>query len=182
MVDTSSIAGEACPRFTMNDGSKAPVIGLGTFGLKEQECVDMVKASILEHGYRHIDTAKVYENEEFVGQGLKEAMEAGVKREDLYVCTKLWHNDRSDVEAGLRESLRKLQLDYVDLYLIHWMRPNMVATEDSIEISGPPHYVVWKELEACVKKGLIKSIGVSNATIPILLDVCAGAEIKPVLN
>lgn len=84
---------------------------------------EMVKRAILEYGYRHIDTAMIYGNEEQIGEALAEVMAAGVPREELYITTKLWHSQYNDVEAACRESLRKLGLEYIDLYLVHWVRP-----------------------------------------------------------
>ena len=107
-------------------------------------------------------------------------MAAGVKREDLFITTKLWHTDKNNVEGALRLSLKKLKLDYVDLYLIHWMRP--LIDFKKWKVTSPPNHVIWSQMEGLVKKGLTKSIGVSNATIPVLLDILAGCKIKPAVN
>ena len=175
------VQSEICPRLDLNSGHKIPQVALGTFKIDEN-CAEIVKKAIVEFGYRHIDTAMIYGNEEQVGEGIKMAIEAGVPREELFITTKLWHTDKANVEDACKESLRKLQLEYVDLYLIHWMTPGMNTDGEKWETTGPPQYLVWKSMEDLVKKGLIKSIGVSNATAPILLDIIAGAEIKPVLN
>jgi len=156
-------------------------VSLGTFKIAEN-CQEQVKAAILQYGYRHIDCAKVYENEEAVGLALEESIAAGVPREELFVTSKLWHTDKGDVEAACRESLRKLKLEYLDLYLIHWMTPGLNMDGEEWTTTGPPQYLVWKAMEDLVKKGLVKSIGVSNATAPILMDIIAGAEIKPAVN
>lgn len=79
----------------------------------------------MEHGYRHIDTATCYNNEEAIGKALQECFAQGIKREEIWVTTKLWQDDKDNVEAALRLSLKKLQLDYVDLYLVHWMIPKV---------------------------------------------------------
>jgi len=142
----------------------------------------MVKRAILEYGYRHIDTAKCYNNEEEIGEALQEVMAAGVPREELYITTKLWHDDYDNVEAACRESLRKLKLDYVDLYLVHWVRPIINFESDNFELSGPPKHVLWQRMEALVDAGLTKSIGVSNCIINMLADMLAYARIKPVVN
>ena len=105
---------------TLNNGTTIPVIGLGTFRNREVT-IETVKSAVLEHGYRHIDTAKVYQNEEEVGEALQQCIAAGVPREELFVTTKLWYSDYNDIEGACRESLRKLKLEYVDVYMIHWM-------------------------------------------------------------
>jgi glycerol 2-dehydrogenase (NADP+) len=156
-------------------------VALGTFKITEN-CAEVVRSAIVDHGYRHIDCAKVYQNEEEVGKGIKAAIEAGVTREELFITTKLWHTDKAKVEEACRESLGKLGLDYVDLYLIHWMTPGLNTEGEEWTTTGPPQYLVWKDMEALVKNGLVKSIGVSNATAPILIDLIAGAEIRPAIN
>ena len=147
--------------------------------------------------YRHIDTAKLYGNEHIIGEALKECFEKGVKREDMFITTKLWRTDFVDVEGALKESLTKLQLDYIDmytllyakylnlnldkiLYLIHWMATDV--DWETCEIKGPPLHEVWKNLEACYEKGLIKNIGVSNCSVMMFIEIYAGAKIKPATN
>ena len=87
-----------------------------------------------------------YGNEAAIGEALEECWAAGVKREDLFITTKLWHTDKNDVEAGIRQSLEKLKLDYVDLYLIHWMRP-AIDWDNGEKILTPPNHVVWAGME-----------------------------------
>ncbi|TNV77145.1 hypothetical protein FGO68_gene4147 [Halteria grandinella] len=178
MVDSTATSQ---PYLTLNNGTKIPAIGLGTYLATEGDCKTVVREAILNHGYRNIDTAKVYENEEPIGEALQEVFAAGIKREDVIVTTKLWHSDKLDIEGALRTSLKKLQLDYIDLYLVHWMVPVM-DWENENPIRGPPIHKVWAELERLVDAGLIKSIGVSNCAIPILVDIWSYARIKPVVN
>jgi diketogulonate reductase-like aldo/keto reductase len=174
--------GKDVTTITLNSGYKIPQIGLGTFLSTEGEVGEIVKAAILEHGYRHIDTARIYNNEEAIGKALQECFAQGIKREDLFITTKLWQDDKHDVEGALRESLRKLQLDYIDLYLIHWMVPSNSRTDGKLEIKPTPTHEVWRGMESCVEKGLTKSIGVSNCTITMLVDLLTYAKIKPATN
>jgi alcohol dehydrogenase (NADP+) len=112
------------PYTTFNNGVKFPTIGLGTFTSTEGDCKAVVMDAILNKGYRHIDTASMYKNEDAIGEALQEVFATGkVKREEVFITTKLWQDDKEDVEGALRRSLAKLKLDYLDLYLIHWMIP-----------------------------------------------------------
>ena len=106
--------------------------------------------------------------------------QAGVKRKDVFITTKLDQDEKNDVEAACRASLKRLQLDYVDLYLVHWMKP--AIDWKTWKILSPPNHVVWKQMEALVKKGLVKSIGVSNCTFPVLCDILADCKIRPAVN
>ncbi|KIY20863.1 MULTISPECIES: aldo/keto reductase [Mesobacillus] len=153
---------------TLHNGVKMPWFGLGVFKVKEgSEVVDSVKAA-LKHGYKSIDTAAVYKNEEGVGQALKEA---GVAREELFITTKVWNSDQgyeSTLQA-FETSMGKLGLDYLDLYLIHW------------PVAGK-YKETWKALEKLYKDGRVRAIGVSNFHIHHLKDLMADAEIKPMVN
>lgn len=100
-----------------------PQIGLGTYDSAEGEIDQLLRAAILDHGYRHIDTAKVYQNEESIGNVLEQVIKEGIKREELFIVTKLWRDDYEDVEGAVRAALKRLRLDYIDLYLIHWPIP-----------------------------------------------------------
>lgn len=162
-----------CDTYTLNNGMKMPSVGLGTYPMKE---ADVFEKAITEGGYRHIDTASMYANEEFIGEGVQRAIAAGVvKREDLFIVTKLWHTEYADPEAALRSSLAKLKTEYVDCYLIHW--PNNLDSD-----SKKPFHVLWAEMEQLVEKGLTKSLGVSNFSVQLLSDLLCYAKIKPVCN
>ncbi|WP_315906175.1 aldo/keto reductase [Priestia koreensis] len=153
---------------TLHNGVKMPWFGLGVFKVEEgQEVVDSVKYA-LKAGYRSIDTAAVYGNEEGVGQALKEA---NVAREDLFITTKVWNADQgyeSTLEA-FETSINKLGLDYIDLYLIHW------------PVEGK-YKETWKALEKLYKDGRVRAIGVSNFHVHHLQDLLEDAEIKPMVN
>lgn len=150
------------------NGVEMPWFGLGVFKVEDgQQVIDSVKWAI-NAGYKSIDTAKIYENEEGVGQAIKEA---GVPREDLFITTKVWNADQgyeSTLEA-FETSLNKLGLDYLDLYLIHW--PVESKYKDT-----------WRALEKLYKDGKVKAIGVSNFQIHHLEDLMKDAEIKPMVN
>ena len=149
-----------------------PSIGLGTAWLTSKESI--VQA-VLECGYRHVDTASAYNNEDVVGEALQEVFSRGVNREDVFVTTKLWHTHYHDVEGALRASLQKLKLQYVDLYLIH--APLGYYSEPKM-----PMHVLWEEMEKLVEKGLAKSIGVSNFTAQMIWDLLSYCKIQPVCN
>jgi len=156
----------------LNNGLKMPVIGLGVFQVEDgQVVIDSVKAAI-RNGYRSIDTAAIYQNEEGVGKGIREALEEnGLKREDLFITSKVWNADlgyQSTIDA-FELSLKKLGLDYLDLYLIHW------------PVEGK-YVESWKALETLYKNGKVKAIGMSNFQIHHLKEVMANAEIMPMIN
>lgn len=157
---------------TLNNGVKMPWFGLGVFKVEEgPELVTAVKNAI-KHGYRSIDTAAIYGNEEGVGQGIREGMkEAGITREDLFVTSKVWNADLGyeSTLAAYETSLNKLGLAYLDLYLIHW--PVTGKYKDT-----------WKALETLYKGGRVKAIGVSNFQVHHLQDLMQEAEIKPMVN
>ena len=155
-MDTNSSPKSILPSkfHTLNNGQKMPAIGLGTASLTSKESV--VQA-VLEAGYRHVDTASAYKNEEVIGDALADVFKAGIKREEIFVTTKLWHKDYHDVEGALRTSLAKLKLEQVDLYLIH--APLGYYSEPRM-----PMHVLWGKMEKLLEAGLTKSIGVSNFT------------------
>jgi methylglyoxal/glyoxal reductase len=153
---------------TLHNGVQMPWFGLGVFKVKEgSEVIESVKAA-LKHGYKSIDTAAVYENEEGVGQAIRES---GVPREELFITSKVWNSDQG-YESTLKayeKSLSKLGLDYLDLYLIHW--PGKTKYKET-----------WKALEKLYKDGKVRAIGVSNFKIHHLKDLLSDAEIKPMVN
>lgn len=152
---------------TLNNGIKMPLVGFGTFQITDkQECEKSV-ASAISAGYRLIDTAQAYGNEEFVGNAIKRS---GVARNELFITTKLWfHNyEKADAEASLTASLEKLQLDYIDLVLLHWPYGNV--------------YEAWRTLEEFYKNGKIRAIGISNFDADRMIDLITFNKIKPCIN
>lgn len=156
------------------NGRTMPKIGLGTYRVKDSdECRESVKYAI-EQGYRSIDTAMIYGNEETVGQGIKEGLEStGLSREDLFITSKLWLTDfgRQNVEDAYRQSVEKLGLDYLDLYLMHWPGTNEAVMIDT-----------WRGMEDLYKQNQVKNIGVSNLTPEHFEALLAQVSIKPVIN
>jgi 2,5-diketo-D-gluconate reductase A len=163
-----SIAQPQTPFITLNNGLKMPVLGFGTHSLNGATAENSV-AEAISVGYRLIDTAMTYGNEEWVGKGIKKS---GIKREELFITTKLWVDDMGYEKAkkGFETSIKKLGIDYVDLYLIHRPRPQ----ED---IQGS-----WKAMEELYAAGKIKAIGVSNFSDKQLEELLSYAKVKPAVN
>ncbi|ASE58156.1 diketogulonate reductase-like aldo/keto reductase [Staphylococcus saprophyticus] len=159
---------------TFNNGHTMPQLGLGVFRVENNDTAkDAVKHAIVS-GYRSIDAAFVYGNEEMVGQGIQEGiLEAGIQREDLFITSKLWldHYGKDNVQVGYETSLKLLGLDYLDLYLIHWP-----GTDQSLMIE------TWEGMEALYNDGKVKNIGVSNFDIEHLETLKAHTSIKPVID
>jgi methylglyoxal/glyoxal reductase len=157
---------------TLNNGVKMPWFGIGVFKVEEgPELVNAVKFAI-KHGYRSIDTAAIYGNEESVGQAIQEGLqETGITREELFVTSKVWNADlgyESTITA-YESSLKKLGLDYLDLYLIHW--PVVGKYKEA-----------WRALETLYKEGKVKAIGVSNFQVHHLEELMKDAQVKPMIN
>ena len=168
---------------TLNNNLKMPLIGYGTSALLNPNEKDILKNAVIEIGYRHIDTASIYKNEEQIGEVLLEIFATGkIKREELFITTKVWCDQKENIQNSLKESLKKLQLEYVDLYLIHWPVAIQTIPGENAKILKLPMHVQWKQMEDCVKMGLTKSIGVSNFNFQLLNDLLCYAEIKPVCN
>lgn len=157
---------------TLHNGVEMPWFGLGVFKVEDgPELVEAVKSAI-KAGYRSIDTAAIYGNEKAVGEGIRAGIkEAGISREDLFITSKVWNSDQGyeTTLAAYEESLKKLELDYLDLYLVHW--PVEGKYKDT-----------WRALETIYKEERVRAIGVSNFQIHHLQDVLADAEMKPMIN
>ncbi|SFT28137.1 aldo/keto reductase [Paenibacillus sp. BC26] len=157
---------------TLHNGVKMPWLGLGVFQVAEgDELVQAVKTAI-KQGYRSVDTAAIYGNEQSVGRGIQEAIsESGIAREELFVTSKVWNADLGyeATLAAYETSLAKLGLEYLDLYLIHW------------PVKGK-YKEAWRALETLYKEGRVRAIGVSNFQIHHLEDVMKDATVKPMVN
>lgn len=164
--------------YQLNNGVEIPVLGFGTFKAKDREEAYRAVLEALKAGYRHIDTAAIYQNEESVGQAIKDS---GVPREELFVTTKLWNSQQTYEQArqAFEESLEKLGLDYLDLYLIHWPNPKPLRENDQWKIRNAE---VWRAMEDLYQEGKIRAIGVSNF-LPHHLDaLLETAKILPAVN
>lgn len=167
-----------------------PILGLGTWKSEPGEVFNAVKEAV-KIGYRHIDCAAIYGNEAEIGKAIAELIAEGtVTREELWITSKLWNNahGQDNVMPALQKTLADLQLEYLDLYLIHWPiahKPNAIGAEkadDYIALEDQPIIDTWKGMENAVEKGLTKNIGVSNFSIKKLEDLLTKATIKPSLN
>ncbi|MHC0552594.1 aldo/keto reductase [Salinicoccus sp. CNSTN-B1] len=157
-----------------HNGNTMPQIGLGVFRVEDgEDCKNAVKHAII-NGYRSIDTAMIYKNEKSVGEGIKEGIkEAGIERADLFVTSKLWLDDYGlgNVEKAYDTSLENLQLDYLDLYLMHWP-----GTDEDLMIE------TWHEMERLYNNNRVKNIGVSNFMVSHMDTLLQRTDVKPVIN
>lgn len=182
------------PTRELYTGAKIPAVGLGTFGSDHYsgETVAQAVVEAISLGYRHIDCAAVYGNEHLIGAALEQVMQRGLRREELWITSKVWNNmhGEGDVIRSCEKSLRDLRLDYLDLYLIHWPFPNFHAPGVDVS-SRDPHAVpyihanymrAWRQMEKLVEMGLVRSIGTSNMTIPKLNLLLRDARIRPACN
>ncbi|MCX7521730.1 aldo/keto reductase [Microbacterium sp. STN6] len=157
------------PRLTLNDGHTIPQLGLGVYKIPDAAASDAVRTAI-ETGYRHIDTAELYENERGVGEGIAAS---GIARDELFITTKVWNNRHGydETQRAFDESLAKLGVGYVDLYLIHWPAPRQNLYVET-----------WRALEKLRADGRVRSIGVSNFHTHHLERLLGESEVTPVIN
>lgn len=152
----------------LSNGKKMPLFGLGVFMSKEGHEVETAVLSALESGYRHIDTAAVYGNERGVGKAVRNS---GIPRGDIFITSKVWNSDQGYETTfdAFRESLERLDTDYIDLFLIHWPK-------------GPLSLETWRAMEEIYASGQVKAIGVSNFLVHHLGDLLAVCKVKPMVN
>ncbi len=174
----------------ITNNATIPALGLGTWKSNKGEAAQAVSTA-LEIGYRHIDCASIYQNQKEIGAAIAGALNSGqVKREELWITSKLWNNAhaKKHVQPALERTLKDLQLDYLDLFLIHWpvnFQPNIVFPKRPEEFLAPdaiPIIETWQAMETMVKKGLCRFIGVCNFNLSRLIDLKRQAKIQPVTN
>ena len=188
-VDPASV-----PHVALPSGARLPAVGLGTFGSDSVSAAEVAAAvrGAADAGYRHVDCASVYGNEREIGDSLRTVVRGGVARDDLWVTSKLWNDKHAeaDVMPSCEQTLRDLQLDYLDLYLVHWPFPNFHPPGCDVHSrsAGARPYehdrfmAMWRQMERLVERGLVRHIGTSNMTIPKLRLVLRDAAIRPVVN
>jgi alcohol dehydrogenase (NADP+) len=182
------------PHRRLHSGARMPAIGLGTFGSDHvsphQVAVAVEKAGAM--GYRHFDCASVYGNEDRIGPALRAIMQRGVKREELWITSKVWNDKHGekDLILSCEKSLADLELKYLDLYLVHWPFPNFHPPGCAVTSRSPnaKPYIhqdfmkTWHAMERLVDRGLVRHIGTSNMTVPKLQLLLRDARIKPAVN
>src|SRR5579859_156595 len=184
----------AVPQRKLWSGATMPGVGLGTFGsdsVSAEQVAEAVRGAAAA-GYRHFDCASVYGNEPEVGASLEAVMESGVKREELWVTSKLWNDKHGegDVIEQCRKSIADLRVKYLDLYLVHWPFPNFHPPHCDVTSRSPDarpyihenYMKTWRKMEELVGMGLVRHIGTSNMTVPKLELVLRDARIKPAVN
>ena len=178
-------------KITLNNKKQIPVIGLGTWRSDKNKLTPIVEYSIIECDYRHVDCASIYKNEKEIGQALKRISSNKISREELFMTSKLRNTDHhpDNVEEACKKTLKDLQLKYLDLYLMHWgiaiehgqdLEP--IGSNGLVKTEKVPIIKTWKAMEKLVKKGLVKSIGIANFSVSMIIDLLSYSNIKPVIN
>ena len=167
-------------KLTLSNGVEIPILGFGTYKIEDEKvAVNSVREAI-KTGYRHIDTASFYKNEENVGNGIREGLKhTGLKRKDIFVTTKVWNTEQGyeNTLNAFSNSLQRLNMDYIDLYLIHWPVTKDYADEWQSRIKE-----TWKAMKKLYNEGKIRDIGVSNFLVHHLQELMSACEIKPMVN
>ncbi len=177
---------------TLNNKRKIPALGLGTWKSEKGKVANVIEKAVIDFDYRHIDCASVYGNEKEIGEAFNKIFSSKkVSRNDLFITSKLWNTKHhpDNVEKACKQTLNDLQIDYLDLYLMHW--GIAFAPGNNLEPIGKNGMVrtepvsikeTWQAMEKLVEEGLVKSIGVSNFTVMMIIDLLSYARIKPVMN
>lgn len=162
--------------FNLNNGVKIPCVGYGTFRTPADVAEKAVEEAIAT-GYRHIDTAAVYGNEEAVGKGIKDS---GIDRQDLFVTSKLWNANRGydQTKKAFQETLNRLQMDYLDLYLIHWPANQKQFGDEAAKINAE----TWRAMEDLYNEGKIRAIGLSNFMPHHIVELMKTAKVAPAVD
>jgi len=192
-IDGIGVGPQSIPHKELPSGDKIPAIGLGTFGsdsVNGEQVAEAVKGAIA-YGYRHIDCASVYGNEKEIGAVLYEILQTGqINRDELWITSKVWNDMHEAVIESCKQSLADLQLDYLDLYLVHWPFPNYHPPHCDVTSRSPDakpyihdsYMKTWRQMEQLVEMGRVKYIGTSNMTIPKLELLLRDCNIKPAFN
>lgn len=171
-------------KIKLNNGYEIPLLGLGTWKSISNSVTQAIEFAISEANYRHIDCASIYGNQVEIGQAFNKLINIDnkVKRSDLFITSKLWNTNHhpDNVLPACKKTLSDLQLDYLDLYLIHWGLS--FKTEDASEFEAVSIRQTWQAMEELVKQGLVKSIGVSNFTAMMIFDLLTYAKTRPANN
>lgn len=192
-LEADRIDPRSVPHFVLSSGACIPVIGLGTFGSDavSAETVARTVRNAITAGFRHIDCASVYGNEKEIGNVFAELLGTGaVKRKDLWITSKVWNDMHDKAIDSCKQSLANLQLDTLDLYLVHWPFPNFHPPKCDVSSRSPDarpyihenYMKTWRQMEELVKMGLVRHIGTSNMTVPKLKLLLRDAKIKPACN
>ena len=190
----STVDPAVVPLKKLYNGAEMPAIGLGTFGSDKYSSAQIAEACIgaAKYRYRHFDCASVYGNEDKIGEAFQEIFKLGISREELWITSKLWNDMHApeDVIKSCKQTLVDLQLNYLDLYLVHWPFPNYHAPGCDVDSRNPDakpyihenYMATWRAMEGLVDAGLVRNIGTSNMTIPKMELLLRDCMIKPLVN
>jgi len=176
----------------LNNGARIPVVGMGTFGSDKYNSEEIANAVVeaAKMGYRHFDCASVYGNERDIGEAFRKIFALGIKREELWITSKVWNDSHGRVEESCRQSLKDLGVGYLDLYLVHWPFPNFHPKGCAGDYHNPnakpyiheDYMKVWEVMERLNAKGMVRTIGTSNMTIPKMKLLLRDCKVRPAVN